>query len=87
MFLALALFVLRIGAEDVDHPLAPNHFALSAYFLHRCPYFHNPCSEYARRNHAVGRSVRIADRSPDPGPHPVMGSDFLSSPIAIRSYL
>jgi hypothetical protein len=40
MRLSLALFMLGIRALDVNHTFAPDHLALVADFLNRCPYFH-----------------------------------------------
>src|SRR2546423_1729130 len=43
-FLALALFMLRIGANYAHHPAPMNHLALVANLFYRRPYFHNPSS-------------------------------------------
>jgi hypothetical protein len=40
-FLALALFVARVGAQDAHDAFATHHFAVFTNFLNRSPNFHS----------------------------------------------
>src|SRR4029077_19916104 len=42
--LALALLVLRVGANHPDHAAPVDHLAFVTNLFYRCPYFHVRCS-------------------------------------------
>ena len=60
LFLSLPLLVLRVGADNADHTVAVDHFALITQFLYGCPYLHD--SFQTAPNAASSSKLRLAEK-------------------------